>query len=208
LEEIKNNFPDFDFAYDALLKLKELYGFWNQKINLISKKDIDFLYERHVLHSLSIAKIISFQPNGSVLDVGTGGGFPGIPLALFFPKTQFYLIDSIGKKTKVVKEICQYLQLENVIVSQIRAEEFTPKVDFVISRAVSSFSNLVKWTSENISSNHFHTIKNGIFALKGGNLEEEIKNIKDIQQYDICNFFKNPFFKTKKIIYLPFLKDE
>ena len=204
MEEIKNNFPDFAFAYDSLSKLQDLYTFWNQKINLISKKDIDFLYERHILHSLSIAKIILFQPNASVLDIGTGGGFPGIPLAIFFPKTQFYLIDSIGKKVKVVKEICQSLGLNNVVVEQVRAEQFTFKADFVVSRSISSMFNIVKWTSKNISDNHFHSLKNGIFALKGGNLKGELKNMENIKEYNLSTFFKIPFFKTKKIIYLPF----
>lgn len=184
--------------------LKELYVFWNNQINVISRKDLDSFYEHHVLHSLAIAKIISFKPNTSILDVGTGGGFPGIPLAILFPEADFFLIDSIGKKIKVVNEISTALELKNIKAQKIRAEEAKQSFDFVITRAVAEFQTLYNWTKKAIKSNGFNDLQNGIIALKGGDLNEELKNFsKNIHVYSIKEWFKEPFFETKKIVYWP-----
>ena len=184
-------------------QLQNLYYEWNDKINVISRKDIDELYERHVLHSLAIAKVIDFQPNTSILDVGTGGGFPGIPLAILFPEVQFYLIDAIGKKIKVVQEIANALALKNVRAEQIRAEKVKEDFDFVVSRAVTQMSQFVPWVRKKIKKDSSNAFKNGIFYLKGGDLTEELAPFASVQQFDIANFFEEPFFETKKVVYLP-----
>jgi 16S rRNA (guanine527-N7)-methyltransferase len=184
--------------------LKDLYLDWNEKINVISRKDIDSFYERHVLHSLAIAKVITFSPQTKILDVGTGGGFPGIPLAILFPECNFLLVDSIGKKITVVNEIIQALELSNVQALNIRAEKINEKFDFVVSRAVTDMSSFAKWIKNSFSKASFNTLKNGILYLKGGDLIEELKPFPKVKQYDISKFFSEEFFETKKIIYLDF----
>lgn len=183
--------------------LKEVYTYWNAQINVISRKDMDAFYERHVLHALGIANLINFKSGSSVLDVGTGGGFPGIPLAILFPEVQFYLIDSIGKKIKVVNAIAQGLKLKNIKASQLRAENFDQKVDFVVSRAVAQMDIFVPWIKKNISSSHKNSLKNGLLYLKGGDLTQELKNFPLAQEFELSKFFDTPFFETKKVVYLP-----
>ncbi len=180
-----------------------LYEDWNSKINVISRKDINFFYERHLLHSLGIAKVLQFLPNAKILDVGTGGGFPGIPLAILFPQTHFFLIDSIGKKIKVVEEVIAALDLKNISVSKIRAENFNQKVDFVVSRAVTQMDIFVPWVKKNIRSTHKHSIKNGILYLKGGDLTQELLKFPKAQQFDLAQHFNDDFFEMKKVVYVP-----
>ena len=204
MELITKYFPDLTpQQIEQFEQLQSLYQEWNEKINVISRKDIDELYERHVLHSLAIAKVVQFQPNTSVLDVGTGGGFPGIPLAILFPETQFYLIDAIGKKIKVVQEIALALGLKNVRAEQIRAEKVKEEFDFVVSRAVTQMSQFVPWVRKKIKKESIHTFKNGIFYLKGGDLSEELAPFASVQQFNIADFFEEDFFETKKVVYLP-----
>ncbi|HAF29866.1 MAG TPA: 16S rRNA (guanine(527)-N(7))-methyltransferase RsmG [Bacteroidales bacterium] len=184
--------------------LQSLYEEWNNKINVISRKDIDQLYERHILHSLAISKIIHFKPNTTILDVGTGGGFPGIPLAILFPECNFHLIDSIGKKIKVVQEISNSLGLTNLTSEQIRAEDIKNKYDFVVSRAVAAFPLFYDWVKTKLKKDSRNELKNGIIYLKGGDLDEELKDFKSkIKTFNISEFFTESFFETKKIIYLP-----
>ena len=183
--------------------LPVLYEDWNSKINVISRKDIDFFYERHLLHSLGIAKVLQFLPNAKILDVGTGGGFPGIPLAILFPQTHFFLIDSIGKKIKVVEEVAAALDMKNISVSKIRAENFNEKVDFVVSRAVTKMDVFVPWVKKNIRSTHKHSIKNGILYLKGGDLTQELLKFPKAQQFDLAQHFNDDFFEMKKVVYVP-----
>ena len=181
-----------------------LYRDWNEKINLISRKDIDSLYEKHILHSLSIAKIIDFRSGTKILDVGTGGGFPGIPLAILFPTSQFVLIDSIGKKIKVVQAVAQDLELKNVTAIHGRVEDVKEEFDFVISRAVTSFPEFVEMVKKNVSRKALNALPNGIIYLKGGDIDEEIKKYKrNIEVTQIANFFNESFFETKKVLYLP-----
>ena len=178
-----------------------LYNHWNAKINVVSRKDIDELYLKHVLHSLSIAKIIQFKKNTSILDVGTGGGFPGIPLAILFPECKFLLIDSINKKINVVEEITKSLKLTNVSFKAIRVEELDSKHEFIISRAVTKMNKFKKLVKGKISSENKNHIKNGILYLKGGDLKDEMKNINH-KIYNISDFFEEDFFETKKIVYV------
>lgn len=205
MEIIKKYFPDLtEEQHEQFHLLKELYKDWNSKINVISRKDIDELYERHVLHSLAIAKVIKFKSNTNILDIGTGGGFPGIPLAIIFPKCNFHLVDSIGKKITVVKEISKSINLININAEQARAETLTNKYDFIVSRAVTSFPVFYDWVKNKINANSKNDLKNGILYLKGGDLSSELKNFKtQIKSYDISVFFTESFFETKKIIYLP-----
>lgn len=184
-----------------------LFKEWNQQINLVSRKDIDQLEERHILHSLAIARIVSFRKHAQVLDIGTGGGFPGIPLAIMFPETSFYLTDSIRKKIKVVEHIKQELTLTNVQTEQIRAEKVTSSYDFIISRAVAPLPKMLSWCKKNIKREHNHDLKNGFLALKGGDLSEEFKGYENqIRVFSIAGFFKEEYFQTKKILYYsPFL---
>lgn len=184
-------------------QLETLYKDWNLKINVVSRKDIEELYLRHVLHSLAIAKFIQFQPTTKILDVGTGGGFPGIPLAIMFPETNFVLVDSIAKKLKVVNEVVEGLNLANVKTIHSRVEEIPGKFDFIISRAVAAMPTFVHWTKGKISSNNKHTIKNGIIYLKGGDLEEELREFPKAKTINIRTYFNEDFFETKKIVYLP-----
>ena len=186
-----------------LAMLGDLYREWNAKINVISRKDIDNLYEHHVLHSLVIAKLLPFQPGSSIMDVGTGGGFPGIPLAILFPECQFLLIDSIGKKIKVASEVAQALGLTNVVCKQERVEEEKQKFDFVVSRAVMPLPDLVKLVRKNISSTYRNAVPNGLVVLKGGDLQEELKPFKEVEVTPCSTWFKGEWFETKQVIYLP-----
>ena len=184
--------------------LDALYRDWNSKINVISRKDIDHLYEHHVLHSLAIAKLLPFQPGTTILDVGTGGGFPGIPLAILFPECQFLLIDSIGKKIKVATEVAKSLGLTNVVCKQERVEEEKQKFDFVVSRAVMPLPDLVKLVQKNISNKHRNAVPNGLVVLKGGDLKDEIAPyIKTAEVTPCSQWFKGEWFETKQLIYLP-----
>ena len=183
-------------------KLQELYEDWNLKINVVSRKDIDELYLRHVLHSLGIAKVVHFKPSARVLDVGTGGGFPGIPLAILFPETQFHLVDSIGKKIKVVDEVVAGLGLENVKTTNGRVEEVKDTYDFIVSRAVAQMETFVGWTKGRISKKQNHDLKNGILYLKGGDLSEELKLYTSATIYDLPAYFEEDFYETKKVVHL------
>lgn len=184
-------------------KLYELYIEWNAKINVISRKDIEELYVRHVLHSLGIAKVMSFQSNAKVMDVGTGGGFPGIPLAIMFPDTQFYLIDVIAKKIKVVNEVAKGLGLKNVIAEQKRAELVKDEFDFIVSRAVTNMPDFVSWVRGKIKKDSKHELKNGILYLKGGDLTQELLDFRTVVEYPLQQYFEEDFFETKKVVYLP-----
>jgi 16S rRNA (guanine527-N7)-methyltransferase len=185
--------------------LEPLYTEWNSKINLISRNDISHLYERHVLHSLAIGKFIRFLPGTKILDVGTGGGFPGIPLAILFPEVQFHLIDSTGKKIKVVNEISSFLELKNVTTEQIRLENLMTKYDFVVSRAVTKLPEFAGWAKKNISPVHKNAIPNGILYLKGGDFTSEIKPFKNhVIVQELSKYFKEEYFETKKLVYIEF----
>ncbi len=183
--------------------LGNLYQDWNAKINVVSRKDIDELYLRHVLHSLGIAKIQQFNEGSQVLDVGTGGGFPGIPLAILFPETRFTLVDAIGKKIKVVQEVVEGLGLENVTSHHSRVEDIAGQFDFIVSRAVAAMPTFVHWTKGKIKKESSHERKNGILYLKGGDLTEELKEYKNAQIFDLREHFEEDFFETKKVVYLP-----
>ena len=185
------------------VKLAELYEDWNQKINVVSRKDIDELYLRHVLHSLGIAKVISFLPGARVLDVGTGGGFPGIPLAILFPQTNFHLVDSIGKKIKVVEEVSEGLGLENVKITNTRVEAVNDQYDFIVSRAVAQMQTFVHWVKGRISKDNNHELKNGILYLKGGNLTDELSIYKNARIFSLKDFFDEEYFETKCVVHLP-----
>tara|TARA_B100000787_G_scaffold164257_1_gene146746 strand:- start:4870 stop:5499 length:630 start_codon:yes stop_codon:yes gene_type:complete len=182
--------------------LQELYKDWNLKINVVSRKDIDELYLRHVLHSLGIAKVIEFKPNTKVLDVGTGGGFPGIPLAILFPETQFHLVDSIGKKIKVVNEVAEGLGLQNIKTTHGRVEEVKGTYDFIVSRAVAQMETFVGWTKGRISKKQQHDLKNGILYLKGGDLSDELKKYTSATIFNLPDYFTEDFFETKKVVHL------
>lgn len=185
------------------LQLEALYQDWNQKINVVSRKDIDELYLRHVLHSLGIAKVQKFNAGAQILDVGTGGGFPGIPLAILFPETQFTLVDAIGKKIRVVQEVIDGLKLENITAHHTRVEDLPGTYDFIVSRAVAAMPTFVYWTKGKIKKETTHERKNGILYLKGGDLTEELKEYRNAQIFDLSEFFKEDFFETKKVVYLP-----
>ena len=192
-------FPEINLTQKKQFELLfSIYSEWNSKINVISRKDMDSFYERHVLHSLGIAKVLKFQSQSRILDVGTGGGFPGIPLAILFPEVQFELIDSIRK------EIGSYLELKNINSKQMRAEQYTKKVDFVVSRAVAQMGSFVPLVKNNISPKSNHKLKNGILYLKGGDLTKELKNFPKASQYSLYKYFDRPFFETKKIVHLSF----
>lgn len=203
MKELLNYFKELtEIQIEQFSKLDNLYRIWNAKVNVVSRKDIDELYLRHVLHSLGIAKIIDFNPGAHVLDVGTGGGFPGIPLAILFPKSNFYLVDSIGKKIKVVQEITAELGLLNVKAEHIRAENVKGEFDFIVSRAVTNMNDFVKWTRKKIAKKGNHKIKNGILYLKGGDLTEELQNFPNAIIYNLSDFYDEDFFTTKKIVHL------
>ena len=200
---ISDYFKLTDRQAQQFAALDALYRDWNSKINVISRKDIDNLYEHHVLHSLAIAKLLPFQPGSTIMDVGTGGGFPGIPLAILFPDCQFLLIDSIGKKIKVASEVAQALGLTNVVCKQERAEEEKQKFDFVVSRAVMPLPDLVKLVRKNISNKQRNAVPNGLVVLKGGDLNEELKPFKEVEVTPCSQWFKGEWFDTKQVIYLP-----
>lgn len=182
-----------------------LYKEWNEKINVVSRKDIENIYTNHVLHSLGIAKVMSFNPKAEILDVGTGGGFPGIPLAILFPETHFHLVDSIGKKITVVNEVAKALELKNVKAEQIRAEQVRGKYDFVISRAVTRMKEFYGWVHTKIKDQETtHALDNGILYLKGGDLDEEMNELKcPYSIYNLSDYFKEEFFETKRVVYVP-----
>ncbi len=184
-------------------QLGALYQEWNAKINVISRKDMDALYERHILHALGIAKIITFKAGSKVLDVGTGGGFPGIPLAILFPETQFHLVDAIGKKIKVVDAVVAATGLKNVTTAHTRAEKVNDTYDFVVSRAVTKMPDFVKWVRTKIAKKSEHSLKNGILYLKGGDLTEELKTYASVRLYNLTDYFDLPFYETKKVVHLP-----
>ena len=204
MEEILVHFPNLtEIQKHQFEKLKFLYEDWNSKINVISRKDIDALYTKHVLHSLAIAKIQKFESGTFILDVGTGGGFPGIPLAILFPETRFYLIDIILKKINVVKAVAESLELKNVKAEQLRAENVKGDFDFIVSRAVTNMPDFVSWIKDKIKKNNKHELKNGILYLKGGDLTEELKDFPKATEYNISDFFEDEFFETKKVVHLP-----
>lgn len=203
-EELKHYFP---FLEEQQLDLFECFGKeflqWNEKINLISRKDTENLFVHHILHSLAIAKVCMFKPNCEILDIGTGGGFPGLPLAIMFPKTKFFLVDSIGKKIKVVKAITQALGLENVRSEQTRAEGVNGKFDFIVSRAVTTFEDFLPWTRGKVSNIQYHDLPNGILYLKGGDLTEELSKVKGKYHiFNISDYFAEEFFESKKVVHI------
>ncbi|GIV26841.1 MAG: ribosomal RNA small subunit methyltransferase G [Bacteroidia bacterium] len=206
LKIIYQYFPDLSSEQKKQIELmQDVYMFWNERINVISRKDIEHLYLHHVLHSLSIAKVIQFLPGTSVLDIGTGGGFPGIPLAILFPDVQFYLNDSVQKKIHVVNEVVKVLQLKNVTTLHNRAEKIKQKFDFIVSRAVTNFPDFVKLAQGKIKNKHQHALPNGIIYLKGGELDDlktELGNyFEDVLIFNINDFFKHDYFETKRIIH-------
>ncbi|MGG5485715.1 16S rRNA (guanine(527)-N(7))-methyltransferase RsmG [Gaetbulibacter sp. PBL-D1] len=204
MQLILKYFPDLsEDQIQQFQKLESLYQDWNLKINVVSRKDIDELYLRHVLHSLAIAKVIEFKAGSKVMDVGTGGGFPGIPLAIMFPETQFHLVDSIAKKLKVVDEVVEGLRLTNVKTTHTRVEEINDTYDFIVSRAVAAMPTFVHWVKGKIAKTQNHNLKNGILYLKGGDLSEELKDYRTATIYDLTEFYSEPFFETKKVVHLP-----
>jgi 16S rRNA (guanine527-N7)-methyltransferase len=204
MELIHKYFPDLTAEQLEKFRLIEsLYMEWNSRINVISRKDMEHFYERHVLHSLGIVKVQPFLPGSVILDVGTGGGFPGIPLAIMFPETEFLLIDSIGKKIKVVNEIAKATGLLNVEARQLRAEEVTKKFDFVVSRAVTTLPDFLVWVENNLKKESRHDLKNGVLYLKGGDLETELDAIKEKYSiYNLSDYFEEAFFETKKVVHV------
>ncbi|HIP32557.1 MAG TPA: 16S rRNA (guanine(527)-N(7))-methyltransferase RsmG [Crocinitomicaceae bacterium] len=204
VELIQHHFPNLtDLQIRQFEELKGLYEEWNAQINVISRKDTENFYERHVLHSIAIAKVMMFSDGSRIMDVGTGGGFPGVPLAILFPKCQFVLVDSIGKKIKVVNEVANALELTNVIGIHERAENVDGQFDFIVSRAVTAMPAFIKWTKGKFLKENKNEFKNGIFYLKGGDLSEEMKPVKKaIQYFSISDFYNQEFFETKKVVYV------
>jgi 16S rRNA (guanine527-N7)-methyltransferase len=204
-ELIFHYFPNLtDLQKEQFNKLFKLYSEWNDKINVISRKDIDNLYVNHILHSLGIAKVMSFKPGADVLDVGTGGGLPGIPLAILFPETNFHLVDSIGKKITVVKGVAEGIGLKNVQAEQIRAEQIKGEYDFIVSRAVTRLKEFYQWIHRKVKDKSIHDLDNGILYLKGGDLDEELADLKKPHSiYELSKYFKEEFFETKKVVYVP-----
>lgn len=202
---IQKYFPSItDQQQKQFAMLGDLYREWNEKINVISRKDVDNLYVNHVLHSLGIAKVIEFRAGASILDVGTGGGFPGIPLAIMFPETKFHLVDSIGKKITVVKAVTEGVGITNITAEQIRAEQLKTRYDFVVSRAVTRMKEFYGWINKNIRPDSLHPLDNGILYLKGGDLDEEMNELKKrYSTYDLTDYFEEEFFQTKKVVYVP-----
>jgi len=205
METIKKYFPHLNPEQtERLSRLKELYTLWNKQINVISRKDIDSLYLHHVLHSLAIAKVIQFQPGTKIMDVGCGGGFPGIPLAILFPQCDFFMVDSIGKKIKVVNAVKEALGLKNVTAQHTRVQQVKQQFDFVVSRAVTAFPPFVNMVKKNIHPKNKNAMANGILYLKGGDFQEEIGKYGDaVTVYPCMDFFEEEFFETKKVIHLP-----
>jgi 16S rRNA (guanine527-N7)-methyltransferase len=204
LELIQKYFPNLtEVQITQFAALQDLYKDWNLKINVVSRKDIEELYLRHVLHSMGIAKIQEFKPDARILDVGTGGGFPGIPLAILFPDTHFHLVDSIGKKIKVVDEVVEGLKLKNVMTTNARVEEVKGNYDFIVSRAVAAMPTFVHWVKGKIAKTSRHELKNGILYLKGGDLNEELQEYKSAKIYNLSEYFSEEFYETKKLVHLP-----
>ncbi|QCE40620.1 16S rRNA (guanine(527)-N(7))-methyltransferase RsmG [Psychroserpens sp. NJDZ02] len=204
MELILKYFPDLTpLQIEQFTKLEALYQDWNLKINVVSRKDIDELYLRHVLHSIAIAKVIQFKDGSSMMDVGTGGGFPGIPLAILFPECEFHLVDSINKKLNVVRDVVAGLELQNVKVTHSRVEDIKETYDFIISRAVAAMPTFVHWIKGKVAKSQQNELKNGIIYLKGGDLAEELQNYQTAKIYDISDYFEEDFFETKKIVHLP-----
>ncbi len=205
MQIIEKYFPNMTVRqHDQFAALQELYNDWNAKINVISRKDIDNLYPHHVLHSLGIAKVIQFSPATTVLDVGTGGGFPGIPLAILFPECRFHLIDRIGKKVKVAQEVAQSIGLENVTFAHCSVEENKNKYDFIVSRAVMPLGDLLKLVRKNVSKQQHNAMPNGMICLKGGEMQGEIAPVRNTALiFDLKDYFEEEFFETKKAIYVP-----
>ena len=204
IEVIQKYFPDLtETQTSQFSQLENLYREWNEQINVISRKDIDQLYERHVLHSLGIAKIINFTDNTSLLDVGTGGGFPGIPLAILFPNCSIYCVDSIGKKIKVVNEIAQVIGLQNLTAEHARAEKVKDKYDFILSRAVTRMQPFINWVHGKTLKKNNNSLPNGVLYLKGGDISHELAEVKrDYNVFDLSNHFSEEFFETKKIVWV------
>ncbi|SFZ93720.1 16S rRNA (guanine527-N7)-methyltransferase [Flaviramulus basaltis] len=204
MQLILKYFPNLtDDQIEKFKQLESLYQDWNLKINVVSRKDIDELYLRHVLHSLAIAKVISFKDGSKILDVGTGGGFPGIPLAILFPECSFHLVDSIAKKIKVVDEVVEGLGLTNVKTTHSRVEEINDTYDFIVSRAVAAMPTFVHWVKGKIAKEQNHDLKNGILYLKGGDLSEELKDYRTATIYNLSDYFSEDFYETKKVVHLP-----
>lgn len=204
MELIKKYFPTLtDSQLSQFEQLSVLYQDWNLKINVVSRKDIEELYLRHVLHSLGIAKVLAFKSDSRILDVGTGGGFPGIPLAILFPEVHFHLVDSIGKKIKVVREVSEALQLDNVQITNDRVETINDRYDFIVSRAVAQMETFVRWVKDNVAKKSNHELKNGILYLKGGDLTEELAPFPKATIYPLTDFFEEDFFQTKSVVHLP-----
>lgn len=206
MDEILKAFPGLtDVQIKQFQQLQSLYEFWNEQINVISRKDMDHFYERHVLHSLGVAKVHPFADGTKILDVGCGGGFPGIPLAILFPKCNFLLVDSIGKKIKVVQEVATALGLENLEAKHERAEKIKDKFHFVVSRAVTRMEGFVPWVRKSFANEQFNTFKNGILYLKGGDLTEELAPFKGkgLKLFELSDYYQSDFFETKKLVYLP-----
>ncbi|MCB0399746.1 MAG: 16S rRNA (guanine(527)-N(7))-methyltransferase RsmG [Winogradskyella sp.] len=204
MDLILKYFPDLtEKQIEQFTALEALYKDWNTKINVVSRKDIDELYLRHVLHSLGIAKVIQFTDNTSILDVGTGGGFPGVPLAIMFPNCQFHLVDSINKKLKVIDAVCEAIELTNVKTTHSRVEAIDQTYDFIVSRAVTAMPEFTKWVKGKTAKKQRNTLKNGILYLKGGDLTEELKQYTTVKAYLLSDYFEEEFFETKKVIHLP-----
>lgn len=202
--ELKKYFPNLSQdQLEKFMRLVPIYKDWNSKVNLISRRDIENLFTNHILHSLSIVNIIEFESSTSVLDVGTGGGFPGIPLAIFFPNVKFTLLDSIGKKIKVVESVSKDLSLYNVNAINDRVENHFDKYDFILSRAVAKMDKFYSLVNKNFNSKSINEIPNGIISLKGGDLKDELKDFKEKKIFDISEFFTDDFFKTKRVVYVP-----
>ena len=204
MDLIKAYFPNLKKTQlEQFSKLGTLYREWNSKINVISRKDIDALYEKHILHSLAIAKVQTFVPDSHILDVGTGGGFPGLPLAILLPESKFHLVDSINKKLKVVQAISENIKLNNIKTSHCRAEHIDGGYDFIVSRAVTQMPEFVTWVKGKVKKKQNHQLKNGILYLKGGDLSKELKKFTTAKEFPISDFFKESFFETKKVVHLP-----
>lgn len=198
-------FPNLsEIQEEQFTNLYDLYFEWNNKINVISRKDIENLYINHVLHSLGIARVMAFKPGASILDVGTGGGFPGIPLAILYPETQFHLVDSIGKKITVVKEVAAGIGLKNIKAEQVRAETIKAEYDFIVSRAVTRLKEFYQWIHRKVKKQSVHDLDNGILYLKGGDLDEELAELKKPHSlYELSKYFEEEYFETKKVVYIP-----
>jgi 16S rRNA (guanine527-N7)-methyltransferase len=205
MDSIIKYFPELTAEQiEKLSRLGALYQEWNEKINVISRKDMDHFYERHVLHSLGIAKVIQFKPGTKVLDLGTGGGFPGVPLAIMFPDTHFHLVDSIGKKISVVKDVAKQLKLSNIEAQQVRVETLIRRYDFVVSRAVTRFASMLPWVKGKFKKEDFNELQNGLLLLKGGDVDEEMEETRaGYITFHLEDYFQEEFFQTKKVVYVP-----